>query len=281
MEVSMKLLLLFLTLIFSFIIFPSQACVLKMGYRTTARLPNIEAKPSNKGVYQDLYSEAAKRIGCELEIHRLPKKRILRDLGRGTLDFYPGLTFREERSLYIHFFPNGLPSADIGLTRVEVSEINSFYDLKGKTVLRAFGGSSVDADKYGVTLKTPPELSFNKAIEIILNKQADFYEDEIGTLSYYLKSHPRADELKFHLHCCGGLTELTVGFSRASPHLKEEVNPDYDVQKELAYDNFPTRLATRTIAYRFQQALKELKEDGFTDNVFQKYYGININHLTH
>lgn len=276
----MKLFLLFFTLLFSFVILPATACTLKMGYRTTARLPNIEAMPSNKGVYQDLYTEAAKRIGCKLEIHRLPKKRVLRDLGRGTLDFYPGLTFREERSLYIHFFPNGLPSADIGLTRVEVNEINSFYDLKGMVVLRAFGGSSVDADKYNVTLKTPPELSFDKAIDIILNKQADFYEDEIGTLSYYLKSHPRANELKFHLNCCGGLTDLTVGFSRASPHLKEEVNPDYDAKKDLDYNNFPTRLAKRTIAYRFQEALKQLKEDGFTNNVFQKYYGININQLT-
>lgn len=275
----MKLITLFFTLLFSLLILPSQACTLKMGYRTTARLPNIEAKPSNKGVYQDLYTEAAKRIGCKLEIHRLPKKRVLRDLGRGTLDFYPGLTFTEDRSLYILFFANGLPSADIGLTRVEVPEIKSFYDLKGKTVLRAYGGSSVDADKYGVTLKTPPELSFEKAIEYILNKNADFYEDEIGTLSYYLKSHPRAKELKFHLNCCGGLTELTVGFSRASPHLKEEVNPDYDPKKELAYNNFPKRLAERSTAYRFQKALNELKEEGFTNNLFQQYYGVDINDL--
>lgn len=275
----MKLTLLFFALIFSFLALPTQACVLKMGYRTTERLPNIEANPNNKGVYLDLYSEAAKRIGCELEVHRLPKKRILRDLGRGTLDFYPGLTFREERSLSIFFFANGLPSADIGLTRVEVDEINSFYDLKGRTVLRAYGGSSVDAEKYGVTLKSPPELTYEKAIDIILNKQADFYEDEIGTLSYYLKDHPRAKELKFHLNCCGGLTELTVGFSRASPHMNEEVNPDYDPSKELAYNNFPKKIAKRSTAYHFQMALKALKGEGFTDKLFKKYYGISVNEL--
>lgn len=248
----MKLFTLFIALFFALSILPSQACVLKMGYRTTARLPNIEAKPSNKGVYQDLYREAAKRINCTLEIYRLPKKRILRDLGRGTFDFYPGLSFREERSLSIFFFANGLPSADIGLTRIEVPEINSMHDLKGKVVLRAFGGPSVDVDKYGVILKTPPELSFEKAIDFILNKNADFYQDEIGTLSYYLKSHKRADELKFHLNCCGGLSELTVGFSRASPHLNEESNPNYDEKKELAYNNFPKQLSKRSTAYRFQ-----------------------------
>jgi ABC-type amino acid transport substrate-binding protein len=275
----MKPFIFFIALFFSFLILPSQACVLKMGYRTTARLPNIEANPSNKGVYHDLYSEAAKRIGCKLEIYRLPKKRILRDLGRGTLDFYPGLTFREERSLYIHFFANGLPSANIGLTRVDEPEIKSFYDLKGKVVLRAYGGASIDADKYGVTLKTPPELSFEKAIDFILNKQAYFYEDEIGTLSYYLKDHPRASELKFHINCCAGLSELTVGFSRESPHLKEEINLNYDAQKPLAYNNFPTRLAKRSTAYRFQQVLHELKEEGYTDQLFKKYYGISIHEI--
>ncbi|PKF60766.1 amino acid ABC transporter [Psychromonas sp. psych-6C06] len=275
----MKLLILFSTLCFSFFILPSQACTLKMGYRTTARLPNIEAQPSNKGLYLDLYTKAAKRIGCQLEVSRQPKKRILRDLGRGTLDFYPGLSFREERSLYILFFANGLPSADIGLTRVEVPEINSFYDLKGKSILRAYGGTSVDANEYGVTIKTPPELSFESAIDYILNKNADFYEDEIGTLSYYLKDHPRAKELKFHLNCCGGLTELTVGFSRASPHLKEEANPDYDPSKELDYNNFPKRVAERSTAYRFQQALMELKKEGYTNNLFLQYYGVNIEEL--
>lgn len=58
---------------------------------------------------------------------------------RGTLDFYPRLSFREDRSLSILFFANGLPSADIGLTRIEAPEINSLYDLKGKMVLKAYG----------------------------------------------------------------------------------------------------------------------------------------------
>lgn len=275
----MKLFLLFFTLLFSFLILPATACTLKMGYRTTARLPNIEAQPSNKGVYEDLYTEAAKRIGCKLEVHRLPKKRILRDLGRGTLDFYPGLTFTEERSHVILFFSNGLPSLDVGLTKKGVEKIDSYYQLKGKTVLIALGAPTTDSDKYNLTVKTPPELNMNKAIDYIVEGYADFYEDDIGTLAYYLKSDPRADSLMYHLNCCGGITALTVGFSRASPHINEEVNPNYDPKKALYYNNFPKQLAKRSTAYRFQVALSELKQEGFTDKLFKKYYGISVDEL--
>ncbi|WP_156873995.1 hypothetical protein [Psychromonas hadalis] len=94
-----------------------------------------------------------------------------------------------------------------------------------------------------------------------------------------MKSNLRANELKFHINCCGGLTELTVGFSRASPHMSEEVNPDYDPQQALVYNNFPKKVAKRSTAYRFQMALKALKDESFTDKLFKKYYDISANEL--
>jgi len=251
-----------------------------MGYRTTARLPKIEAVPSNKGLYLDLYTEAAKQIGCKLDVIREPKKRILRGLRQGTIDFYPGLTFREERSIYAFYFSNGLPDLYVGLTRTEVPEISHYRQLKGKTILLALGGPSEDADKYGITIKTPPELTFEKAFEYILDKHADFYKDEIGTLAYYLKKHPRKNELKLHTQCCGKVEALTVGFSRNSPHYTEEANPNYQKAQQLNYDNFPIRLKERSTAYRLSQALNDLKNSGYTDRLYQRYYGINPNEIT-
>jgi len=270
-----------ITLFFSLLLLatPSLACTLKMGYRTTARLPNIAEAPNNEGVYKDLYTEASKRIGCALEIHRLPKKRILRELEKGSLDFYPGLTFTELRSKTISFFSNGLPSHRVGLTRKEVPTIDSYMQLKNKTVLIGLGSPSVEADKFKLTVKSPAELDIHNAIEYILNGKADFYEDDIGTLSYYLKDHPRAEELIYHFHCSGEVDDLTVGFSRASQYMKEEVNTDYDPNKTLDSTNFPQKISTSSVAYRLQQALVDLKREGVTDRIFLKYYGININDI--
>ena len=85
-----------LTLLFSQNLF---ACELVMGYRTNARLPLIAAAPDNRGVYNKIYATAAQQIGCSLRIVRKPKKRILKDLQDGLIDFYPGFDFTPELSL--------------------------------------------------------------------------------------------------------------------------------------------------------------------------------------
>ncbi|QFU24083.1 hypothetical protein FM038_019320 [Shewanella eurypsychrophilus] len=82
----------------------------------------------------ELYSEVAKRINCSLQVVRKPKNRILRGLQSGEIDFYPGFVFNEERTKYVFFIRNGLPSKPVGLSRIELPEVNSYYDLKGKTL---------------------------------------------------------------------------------------------------------------------------------------------------
>ena len=58
--------------------FELAACSLVMGYRTSERQPLIARAPDNNGLYKELYTKAAHKIGCSLEVKRLPKKRILR-----------------------------------------------------------------------------------------------------------------------------------------------------------------------------------------------------------
>ena len=252
----------------------ASACTLTMGYRTTDRQPNIQAAPDNSGLYLDLYTEAAKRIKCELTVVRAPKRRIVRALELGQIDFYPGYTFEEKRSPATFFILNGLPAKPIGLSRIEMPEVHSFDDLRNKTVLVALGGVIGEVEKYDISLKSPAELSFPKAIELVLNKQVDFFKDEVG-LAFYLKDHPRKNELKLHTNCCGPLTEFTLGFSRTSAYYKEVNNPAYNPAKPLSVNNFPVLLAPDSIAYQFQQTLRQLRDEGFTGKLYQKYYGIH------
>jgi hypothetical protein len=55
----------------------NSTCVLKIGYRTNERPPNIARAPDNSGLYLDLYQKAAEMVGCELQVVRLPKNKVI------------------------------------------------------------------------------------------------------------------------------------------------------------------------------------------------------------
>ncbi|WP_159065045.1 substrate-binding periplasmic protein [Thaumasiovibrio subtropicus] len=246
-----------------------------MGYRTTSRIPKIAAAPDNSGIYKALYEEAAQRIGCKLTIIRLPKQRLMRMLNSGEIDFYPGFTFTEKRAEHIHFAINGLPSLNVGLTLAEVREVTDYRQLEGKTLLLSLGGPVPDGLPQNINFKTPPELNFHTAIEMIVTNKADFFEAEIAELSYYLKSHPDRERVRFHYHCCGGYQPLLLGFSRQSPLYNSEANPDYRSSLPLSFKNQTHRSTSDSIATRFFRALQRMQEDGSTHALFEEHYGIH------
>lgn len=218
------------------------ACTLVMGYRTTPRLPNIEAAPNNSGIYEDLYTTAAKNIGCSLDIVRLPKKRILAKIASGQIDFYPGFTFTKARSQYAFFFKNGLYTQVVGLSRADMPEVKSLHDIQGKTFLRPLGGPGVNPKKYGFFLHEVPELNYTIMVKMLLSRHADFFMDHYYNLKFFLKDHPARHEFRFHMACCGKKKPFALGFSRTSAHYQEEPNPAYDPNQPLAMNNFPVRL---------------------------------------
>ena len=256
----------------------AHACVITMGYRTTSRLPNIQAD-NNSGLYHDLYYKAATDINCQLKIIRLPKKRILRGIKNGDIDFYPGLTYTPTRANFSLFIPNGLPSLDVALTRIGVDEIKTLSGFADKILLSTLGSTKLPRTKQALAVKSPPELSHALAIEYILTGKVDVFVDELSTIAYRLKDHPRKGELMYHLHCCGGLTDLTLGFSRKSVHYSEVDNELYDKNKEKSFQNFPQKLNKNSIAYQFYRSLMRLKENGFTRKLYLQYYGFDMSSI--
>ncbi|WP_417794091.1 substrate-binding periplasmic protein [Terasakiella pusilla] len=248
------------------------ACTLIMGYRTTSRPPYIEAAPNNSGIYNDLYSLAANKIGCTLEIVRLPKKRILLAILNGEIDFYPGFTFTKPRSEYAFFFKNGLYTQMVGLSLKDMPEVHSLEDIRGKVFLRPLGGPEVNAQKYGFIIHKVPELTYDTTFKMLQAGHADFFMDHYVNLKFYLKDHPSKDTMRFHMNCCGEKEPFLVGFSRKSRHYQEEPNPDFDSSIAISPNNFPVRLKTDSTAYRFQQMLAHLEQSGITDKLSHTYF---------
>ena len=91
----------------------------------------MQKAPDSSGLYLDLMSRAAEKIGFEIEIVRLPKNRTYKMLEIGEADLYASGEFRDYRSDFLFFFNNGLYREQIfyGLTTSGIPELFSISDI--------------------------------------------------------------------------------------------------------------------------------------------------------
>lgn len=247
------------------------ACSITMGYRSNERLPLINKAPDNSGLYYDLYRHAAEQLGCQLKVLRGSKKRILKMLKKGIVDFYPGFNFTPERAKYTYYIENGLPGGDIGISRRDMPNITDINQLEGYTLLAALGAPQFVRQNPQINVHKVAEMTVDKAIAMINLKRGDFYIYNKSTLDFYLNKND-IKSIKVHPDCCGGVKPLYLGFSRKSEHLQERENPDYDPEKAAGVDNFPSLIEEKSLVYQLQRVLKEMKESGHTQRLYERYY---------
>lgn len=260
-------------LFFSFALLAEGDKVIRMAYRTTEKLPLIGGESDNSGLYYDLYSEAARRIGYKLEIVRKPKKRILLDLKSGDIDFYPGFVFSEERAGYVYFINTGIKEQNVVVTLDTVEDITSFDDLRGKLVLQPLGNADYleNIDKTDITVIPVPEADLKRMIELIELGRGDLFIYQQSSILYVLKANGIGN-IKTHPGLLPNVFYLHLGFSKQSPLFKSEENHSYDSGKALSIENFPIELSPSCPAFLFQQALKEMHDEGFTQKLYNSYY---------
>ncbi|QBG35617.1 transporter substrate-binding domain-containing protein [Litorilituus sediminis] len=234
------------------------ACEFTMGYRTSERLPFINKAPDNQGLYHGLFQLAANSIGCKLKTVRAPKKRILKMLAQGDVDFYPGLGKTKAREQYLYFFENGLTSHTVAISHQSEPDIETLAQMRGKVLLIAIGGNDFDANKHGIYLRKAHDLSVPTALTTISDRKADFFLYNKDSLLYYLHKHPDKS-LKIH-PCCFKPKAMLLGFSKKSKHLTFTKAKGGSLQ-----------LAKDSKAYLFQQALQKIQTSE-TLNELKNYY---------
>lgn len=230
--------------------FSSMACEMVMGYRTSERLPNIEEAPNNNGLYKDLYTSALANIDCTLKIVRAPKKRIMKMLIEGKVDFYPGLASSRERAPDIYFIKNGLTSKSAIVTRFDHPEIKSLEDVKEKVMLRAFGTNKALTQNHKY-IRYVTDLSIAQAVKALSEKKADFFQYDKSAVEYYFAKNP-SHNMKIH-DSFFRETDVTLGFSKNSIHAQG--NPQQ-----------PSKM------HQFEQALKALKKNNELAQILARYY---------
>ncbi|MDQ6975776.1 MAG: hypothetical protein Q9M22_04325 [Mariprofundaceae bacterium] len=254
-------------------------CIINMTYKEGDKLPLIAKSPDNSGAYLALFSQAATRIGCTLHVTRLSKKRLHKMLAEGTLDFYPGASFSKKRSTYLFYIENGFSTGEYGITSLQQSEIMRYEDLKGRDltwVLELNSSKHELAQSLNIHFQQRKYLNLDVVHKLIAGKRSVFYVADKELVDYYPKrsglSSLKAAGMKVHKNCCGGEVPMYLGFSRYSKHFKERKNPGYDAKLAISPTNFPTELDPQSVAYKFSQALRSLKESGETKKIHTQYF---------
>lgn len=247
----------------------SPMCTITMGYKEKIKEPFIFK--DNSGLYKDLYSKAAYMIGCKLDIKREPKKRVIAKIKKGMIDFYPGFSITEKRVKFTYYIKNGLSKSSIGITRDDSKNIVDLDEVKkiDLIVLNEKGGAN-KLKKYNFKTLNILDLSIKKSLTLIKSKRADFYMGDRSNVEYYFKKY-KPKGLKLHT-IKGKENVWYLGFARNSKHTISLLNPYYDKTKKLSFKNYPIVLDKTCVAYRFQKALLKLKNDGYTDKLYNKYF---------
>ncbi|MEA3512775.1 MAG: transporter substrate-binding domain-containing protein [Campylobacterota bacterium] len=153
---------------------------LTMVYRTTAKEPYIKKQPSNQGIWESVYKEAAKKIGLKLEVQRYPKKRAYKMLEEGDVDFYPAASFKKSREKIGYFINSQLKRDGFAVIYRDDLEINNIKDIKGYELLNNLGSTYTFYNRAGIdiknnTMRQIPELDIQRAVKILQNKMGDIY----------------------------------------------------------------------------------------------------------
>jgi len=258
----------------------ASTCTLKMVYKEGGKEPLIKEMPNNEGVYNDLFSEAAARIGCKLEISRLPKIRLMRMLEAGESDFYPGSSFSNKRATYLYYVPNGLLTAEYGITNKGIPELKSYADLKKHSItwLMENESSKIEkAEKYQLVIGKRNYLNLVFVSKYITRAKDHnyFYVADKEIVDYFPRRVGKSlDELglKVHKECCEGIKPMYLGFSKKSPHYREIKNTDYDDARSLSPENVPVSMHPDAIVYKLGKALSDMKEEGRVDEIYQRWF---------
>ena len=269
-KISIIVFLSFLININSYANSSNTQCIIKMGYKTESKEPYIVQ--DNSGLYKELYSKAAENIGCKLEIIRDSKKRILAQIQKGYIDFYPGFDFSKERAQYAYYIETGLSKKYTTITRSDVEELTFIKQVQKLNLLNLSeqGGTNFYKDSNIKTVEIP-DLNLSRAIKMIQRKRADIYTYNKDQIQYYIKVN-NPSNIKLHPKLIEIPEAFYIGFSKKSPLLKEIKNSGFNENSPISVENFPTTLDKNSIAFKLEQSLLELKNNGTTQELYNKFF---------
>lgn len=256
---------------------PVFAAELVISYPEREKEPYIAEAPSSKGIYLDLLKTAAARLGLDVRVERMPKKRMLADMQAGLVDLYPG-SFSLDRIPVMNWMENGLHTREVCLAKPGIREFNGPENAPQARVVAELGSSKETIDKQFAQLKPivlGARIDISQAARLLREDRADIFFIERDPLSWYLKQQGIKSLRDIGLQLLGECGEpeyaQLFGFARQSRHYRELPNPRYRKDKPLDLDNLPSMIDPASTAGKLALELKRMQESGETDRIARRY----------
>lgn len=255
---------------------------LTLVYKDAGTSSYMGVAPDSSGLYKDLMTRAAEKIGFKLKIVRGPKKRLYKMLEEGEADLYASAAFRVSRSKFLFYMLNGLyrHKQYYGLTSLNIPMLSNIKDISKYDLswVVEMGSSSPERAKvYGLKHLEIEDVTVERAVQMLTRDRPFFFLINKIDVHKYMKEHHLASmcEVGVRLHCCylDVAAPLYSNFSRNSPYYHEEPNLRYDAKKPLSPENFPFQLVAGSVSYKFQKALREMIDSGEVEALARKYFG--------
>lgn len=252
--------------------------VIVMGYKAIAKPPLIGNARDNSGLYVDLFSKAAEKIGYRLQTVRIPKKRLHKELALGNVDFYPGSSFSTDRAKYLYYLPNGLLTKEVLVSLDSMPEISDMEEAEGTLIIELGSSKSEWDDIYPkISLTQMSKLSMESVIRALRVGRGDFYIADIEIVDDYKRRNGinRFADIGIRIHHNAINREfipMYMGFARNSLLFSERLNLEYDPDVRVSISNFPSTVNKESVAYRFSEALLQLQKQGGTQRLYDLYF---------
>ena len=252
--------------------------VIVMGYKAIAKPPLIGDARDNSGLYVDLFSKAAEKIGYRLQTVRIPKKRLHKELALGNIDFYPGSSFSLDRAKYLYYLPNGLLTKEVLVSLASMPEISDMEEAEGTLIIELGSSKSEWDDIYPkMSLTQMSKLSMESVIRALRVGRGDFYIADIEIVDDYKRRNGIASfaDIGIRIHHNAINREfipMYMGFARNSLLFSEKPNLEYDPDIRVSISNFTSTVNKESVAYRFSEALLQLQKQGDTQRLYDLYF---------
>jgi polar amino acid transport system substrate-binding protein len=245
----MKKLIVTLSLTAALLALPAAALAEKFVFVTTTWEPYIIfEKGEASGVDVDIIRELCKRLGFEPEIQILPWKRALMNVKEGKADAIFTPRYTEERAEFMYY-----PSEPLHIEKTVIvarkgsgMKITELDDLKDK-VVGVVRGYAYDPefDKYEGFKRKDLSKDDKQLVKKFANSRIPLIASSDEGVSKYLCRHAGV-----------------------------EVETVYVLNETPSYIGFSRTLGEKgkTLAEKFSQALRKLKEEGAVQKIESKYF---------
>lgn len=204
----------------------------------------VDENGDYRGFNVDIMRALALELGIDIRLEPMDWKEATEALEKGEIDAIQGMSYNRARAKKYYFSEKHLENSLIYFVRKEDPFIFELDDLEGKKVAVQKNDLAEDALSEVDDVELVMSLDLEESLDKLVNNEVDVVLGSKLVGSYIMKEKDLRDEIKM------------VGYEfNQTPYAMAFKKGNYQLR------------------YKFNTALRELKEDGIYQKIYEKWFG--------